>query len=378
MTYGDAFGRYVYTEDHDKPYHEISFKNFLFLVFNGVDIDEIDQHGDNSLDSLIYWLTDLSTPSVQKHVEEDPLCLFLQDHSQSFGYKKFTTEELPMQELQDKILEGKLPIDFPVEHCNSSLLNYAAAGNDTDLMKRLLQKGADVNQSNYLGFTPLLQAFFPRVSIFNKDTYVNRHIPPGFSDFRFSFTTPEEFYDLSEDEQEKHYWFTNEGWSWVNKSLIQILLEAGSNPNHVSNQGATPLLMAMDLGNRELVEMLIEYGAEPNYVDKWGLSIFDSNVYYMKERPLRYRQTYAEIACRFGTQRLFDYIHNPDLPRDEELEMAQEELLTSNTYSLEDVEYFKSLFPSTSQEEVNQKMYPDRGSFEAYYDKVETKYARYL
>ena len=98
----------------------------------------------------------------------------------------------------------------------------------------------------------------------------------------------------------------------------------------------------------------------------------------MKERPLRYRQTYAEIACRFGTKRLFDYVHNPDLPPDEELEMAQEELLASNRYTSEDISYFRPLFPSTSQAEVNKKMYPARGSFDAYYNEMETKYARYL
>ena len=121
LYYAENFERLIYSEESIEPYHQKYLKKFLFLVFNGVSINETDQYGDNSLDSMIYFLRDLDSLFVQKYLLKDPLYLFLKDHSQSFGYKKFTTEELPMQELQDKILEGKLPINFPVEHCNSSL-----------------------------------------------------------------------------------------------------------------------------------------------------------------------------------------------------------------------------------------------------------------
>ena len=53
-------------------------------------------------------------------------------------------------------------------------------------------------------------------------------------------------------------------------SAIEVLLEAGADPNAVDREGWTPLLLAAKSGSERAVKALLEAGVDPNAVDREG------------------------------------------------------------------------------------------------------------
>eukprot|EP00944_MAST-04C_sp_MAST-4C-sp1_P012559 g12559.t1 len=89
----------------------------------------------------------------------------------------------------------------------------------TDIVKLLLEQGADPNKKNKYGITPLHQA-------------------------------------------------AREGHTEVCK----LLLEKGADPNKAKNNGSTPLHWAAYDGHTEVAKLLLDKGADPNIANKWGLT----------------------------------------------------------------------------------------------------------
>ena len=87
----------------------------------------------------------------------------------------------------------------------------AARQNDTAQIEQLLENGADINQANERGFTPLILA-----------VYANK------------------------------------------KSAVELLLEKGANPNSQDLSGNTALMGAAFRGYPEMAELLITYKADVN------------------------------------------------------------------------------------------------------------------
>merc|ERR1712117_863036 len=65
------------------------------------------------------------------------------------------------------------------------------------------------------------------------------------------------------------------------KDVVQLLLEAGANPNKSFGGGPTPLLHAVRHGLKEVAQILLEYGADPNIADENGFTpLYESIVYF--------------------------------------------------------------------------------------------------
>lgn len=64
----------------------------------------------------------------------------------------------------------------------------------------------------------------------------------------------------------------------VNKTIIQLLLDAGADINAVNNQGATPLHYAVEAGTAHLIGLLCSKGADVNARDKLGRNALDRTV----------------------------------------------------------------------------------------------------
>lgn len=59
------------------------------------------------------------------------------------------------------------------------------------------------------------------------------------------------------------------------KNLVQKLLDHKANPNVQDNNGVTPLIWAVKMGNAELVQMLLHYGADKKISDKNDKTAFE-------------------------------------------------------------------------------------------------------
>lgn len=99
----------------------------------------------------------------------------------------------------------------------------AAAGNGSaGIVRKLLGKGADVNQADANGFTPLMAAAY------NGST-----------------------------------------------KIAGKLLENGANMNAQNTEGFTPLMYAANAGNSEMTDLLLDNGADPNIKDQEGKTAYN-------------------------------------------------------------------------------------------------------
>jgi hypothetical protein len=62
------------------------------------------------------------------------------------------------------------------------------------------------------------------------------------------------------------------------RPVVQLLLEAGANPNTADNHGQTPLFLALKLGKLDLVRTLIEGGGDVNLQSRSGFSLLHDAV----------------------------------------------------------------------------------------------------
>lgn len=109
-------------------------------------------------------------------------------------------------------------------------LMKAASDNDIELMEKLLQEGADINEKDSEGSTAL-------------------------------------------------HWAVFDG----QYEAAKFLLEKGADPNTVDVYGSTPLITAVFMEDAELVALLLEYGADTSYVDSDGYTAYDYAVEYKNE-----------------------------------------------------------------------------------------------
>jgi ankyrin repeat protein len=99
---------------------------------------------------------------------------------------------------------------------SASALHWAAHANDLGAVKRLLSEGADPNEANRFGFTPLHEAAIVR-----------------------------------------------------NSEMVELMLDAGGDPNAVFGEGETVLMTAARAGDAESVRALLAHGALPDATENW-------------------------------------------------------------------------------------------------------------
>ena len=148
------------------------------------------------------------------------------------------------------------------EYENRALLDACYRGN-LDLVKMLVDAGANVNLPDSCGTVPLTRAI---VSIHETHDVVKYLIKCG----------------ANVNACEGESWTPLETAVHENAAdIVKILLEAGANPQICSEKSESSLIMAADWGYVDIIEMLLEAGADPN-------SEYEDNY------------TPLAVACRWG------------------------------------------------------------------------------
>jgi uncharacterized protein len=116
-------------------------------------------------------------------------------------------------------------------------LDYAIQGKHIEVVQFLIDYGVDVNYLDGSGFDTMMQ-------------WVLQEMKP---DKRSGCSDPRE----------------------VSRQIIDMLLNAGGDPNQRSRSGNTVLHVAVQRRYKSIIELLLSHGADPCIRDAWGTSCFD-------------------------------------------------------------------------------------------------------
>ena len=155
-------------------------------------------------------------------------------------------------------------VNFANKYSNKIVLHEAlAAKGNANIVKLLLQSGADANQMSIHGFTPLMIACS------------RSKVDPEIIDLLIKHGADVNARSFHEETALKIASRRNKG-VWVEKygvkgtAIEKKLLDYGAEVNLRDKNGATALMAASEARNAELVKLLLDHGADVNIQDKQG------------------------------------------------------------------------------------------------------------
>lgn len=155
------------------------------------------------------------------------------------------------------LLSGKVKINEPQGEDKDSPLHIAAANGDLDLVKLLVEKKANVTQSDRYGMTPLI------VAAVNGHTAILQYLLQ---------------HGAKIDHKDQ---FGRDALAWCaisgrEKALRTLLVHTPAPAVDVADhEGRTPLLHAAAGNHPNIITILLEKGADPKHKDKQGKTALD-------------------------------------------------------------------------------------------------------
>jgi ankyrin repeat protein len=165
-------------------------------------------------------------------------------------------------------------------------LHIAAENGYINVVRLLVEKGADINARDNEGFTPLHLALDALVEEDYSEMSGSLPVYPFLFPLRDKTekNIAEVIRFLIErgadvNAQDKNGWtplhllaFHPGDLEDIPVDIVRLLLEHGADINTRDSSGQTPLHVAAELCNRGMVKLLLESGADPNVKDKEGFS----------------------------------------------------------------------------------------------------------
>lgn len=202
----------------------------------------------------------------------------------------------------EKVLLEKSPNKLDYFH------TLAREGEKSDL-ERLIQEGADVNEINEDGETPLFNA------IEKNEENTEYLISQGANIFHKN----------SQGQTPLHH-----AVQWSAEKIVKTFLQLKADVNAQCNHGNTPLILSIYQSSDKVFDMLLEYGADPNIVNIEGenalfASLHGETTKYLKELVKRGADIHAKDnqghtllvrSCENYDHSFIDYLLTTDIDID--------------------------------------------------------------
>jgi ankyrin repeat protein len=229
------------------------------LLDAGIDVDVRDEV--NLMRTALHF-------AAMKGLDE-VVCLLLDrgaslEAKDGYNLTALTCARLTGQQRTVKLLlaRGANGEERPASHCNeTTLLHGAASVGDVEMVRLLLDQGAEVDAKDGFGKTPLLHAAacghanrLPLVSLLlERGADVNTKDVGGRTALHIVMM-----------------WSNWELWSDTRAPLVSLLLRQGADVNARDNRMQTPLHLAAETGRETIYKLLKARGADEYARDSWG------------------------------------------------------------------------------------------------------------
>ena len=141
---------------------------------------------------------------------------------------------------------------YYVWHENTPLHLAVPCNNNKDVVKLLLNAGADPNKTNAHGQTPIHRTPYSDIVqlLLNAGAKPNNTDTAGYTPL---------------------HCFATMG-TWLGLQGVEVLLNGGADPNLADIEGSTPLLLAAEKKNHDVIQALLNAGADPNVANRGGVT----------------------------------------------------------------------------------------------------------
>ena len=191
------------------------------------------------------WNELLSTESFKKRAKSVFKQKISEDERTLLRKSKYGSYRADPETVRKLILSGLVDVNVADER-GWTPLHHAASARNTEVVRILLDGGADPNKKSKCGDTPLNEAWWDCLGVVK--LLLEAGADPNWNG--------------SDGMAPLH-----EAW---NTDAVQILLDGGADPNYRDSDGSTPLHTAVTSCRKDLVQILLDGGALPDQVDDEG------------------------------------------------------------------------------------------------------------
>ncbi len=263
----------------------------MLLLDSGLDVNLGNGPTKNKLMTMVVHDLDLTKKVIEKAssiksepIPEDKIAMFENALRNSGEYDEEAIAEIKENLMQrsEESLAASDPIHV-LDKDGTSVLSYAAAWGNKDVVRYLLDQGAitDINKPNERGLTPIFFAAYSGnleivkmlvdagADIRAKDNANNNVLAAACrgenNNMIFRYTKTRGYVHYASDLLEKKA---------PDPEMIRYFLDAGVSAGEGNNSGLTPLHLAAynELTQPEVLKMLINAGANPNAMTEGGLT----------------------------------------------------------------------------------------------------------